>query len=102
MPPATKREVAGSLTYRDSGPKRLLAPVDQLPELLPGLEVGDPLCGHQHPGPRLGVAAGAAVPAADAEAAEAAQLDLLALVQGVDDRGEHGVHDDLGVLAREV
>src|SRR5258706_8060665 len=103
-PPPAKRLVSGSLRNGEGDPIPLTpsATVDELPELLAGLEVRDLLRRHHHAGPRLGVPAGTAVAPADAEAPEAPQLDLVALLQGVDDGGEDGFHDDLGVLASEV
>src|SRR5260221_4806379 len=105
MPPAMKREVAGSLAKSEEGepiPRRRSAPVDQLPELFAGLEVRDLLGRHHDSGPRLGVAPGPTVAPADPEAAEAAELDLVALLEGVDDGGEDGLDDDLRVLAGDV
>src|SRR3989442_5166966 len=77
---------------------RLRRAVDQLLQLLSGLEVRDSLGRDVHLVSGLGIAplAGPALP--DAEASEAAQLDLLVLAQGVDDRVEDRVHDDFGVL----
>src|SRR5438046_1969025 len=76
--------------------------VDELPQFLARLEVGNLLGRHHHSRARLGVAAGAAVALTDAEATEPAQLDLVAAVEGLDGRGEDGVHDHLGMLAGEV
>src|SRR5260221_13321631 len=98
MPPPMKREVAGSLTKSEEGepiPRPPSAPVDQLPELFAGLEVRDLLGRHHDSGPRLGVAPGPTVAPADPEAAEAAELDLVALLVGVDDGGSDGLVDDL-------
>src|SRR5262245_3744560 len=98
-PPATKREPLGSFRRSIAGPipaGLLGAPVDQLPELLAGLEVRDLLGGDHHPRPGLRVPPRPAVAAPDAEAPEAPELDLVALLEGVDDRGEDGFHDDLG------
>src|SRR5512137_2908275 len=75
------------------------APVDQLPQLFARLEVGNLLGRDHHALAGLGVAPGAAPPLADAEAAEAPQLDLVAALQGLEDGGEDGVDDDFGVLA---
>src|SRR2546426_2496219 len=77
---------------------RLRRAVDQLLQLLSGLEVRDSLRRDVHLVPGLGIAtlAGPALP--DAEAPEAAQFDLLVLAQGLDDRVEDRVHDDFGVL----
>src|SRR6184192_2804519 len=72
--------------------------VDQLFQFLPRLEVGnlfrrdfDFLSGFR-------IAAGARFAAAQTEAAEAAQLDLLSGAQRLDDRVEHDVDDRLRLL----
>ena len=77
-------------------------PVDQVLQFLARLEVRDALGRHVHLVAGLRVAALAGLALAKAEAAESAQLDLLAALEGIDDALEHGVDDDLGVLLREV
>src|SRR5215211_2466954 len=76
--------------------------VDQLLQLLARLEVRDLLRGHFNLLPRLRIAAGAGLAAAQAEAAEAAELDLLAGAEGVDDGVEDDVDDRLGLLLRQL
>src|SRR5688572_30364727 len=67
---------------RVSGP---LSRVDQLAQTLADLEEWHPLLGHVHGAPRLRVAALAGVAVTDAEAAEAPELDLVALGESVGD-----------------
>src|SRR5262249_50776246 len=50
----------------------------------------------------LGVAAFPRLALAEAEAAEAAQLDLLAAMERLDDAAKDGVDDDLGMLLRQI
>src|SRR4051812_26324075 len=76
--------------------------VEQLPQLLAGLEVGDALRGDADLLAGLRVAAGPRPAAADPEAAEAPQLDLLPLLERVDDAVEDRVDDDLRVLLGEL
>src|SRR4029453_18614758 len=80
---------------------RSLGAVQQLAQLLAGLEVRHRLGGNHDALAPLGVAPGAALAPPHAEAAEAPQLDLVPALQGLDDRREDGVDDDLGVLAGE-
>src|SRR5262249_54238269 len=76
--------------------------VQQLLQLAARLEVGDALGRHRDRLSGLRVPALARVPLADAEAAEAAELDLLAPLERVHDALEEDVDDGLRVLAREV
>src|SRR4029079_4673944 len=76
--------------------------VDELFQFLARLEVWDFLRRDVHLVASLGVAALAGLALAEAEAAEAAQLDLLAALQGVDDAGEDGIDDQFGVLLGEI
>src|SRR5437016_3705876 len=71
--------------------------VDELLELFAGLEVRNLLRRDVHLVAGLRVASLAGFALAEAEAAEPAQLDLLAAMQRVDDALEHRVDDDLGV-----
>src|SRR4029453_16410450 len=80
---------------------RSLGAVQQLAPLLARLEVRHRLGGNHDALARLGVAPGAALAPPHAKAAEAPQLDLVPALQGLDDRREDGVDDDLGVLAGE-
>ena len=82
--------------------RRVRLPVDQLLQLLAGLEVRHLLRRHIHLVAGLGIASLARLAPPQAEAAESAQLDLLAAMQRVDDALEHRVDDDLGVLLGEV
>src|SRR5688500_5489748 len=76
--------------------------VDQVLQFLAGLEVRDLLRRDADLVAGLGVAALARLATAKPEAAEAAELDLLAAVQRIDDALEDRIDDDLGVLLREV
>src|SRR6266566_2294131 len=76
--------------------------VDQFFQFLAGLEVRHLLRRHIHLVTRLGIPALAGLALAEAEAAESAQLDLLAPVQRVDDAPEHRVDDDFRMLLREI
>src|SRR5262249_37674194 len=76
--------------------------VDQVLQLLAGLEVRDLLRRDVHFVAGLGVAALAGLALTKAKAAESSQLDLFAPMQRVDDAFEDGVHDDLRVFLREV
>src|SRR5687768_573309 len=97
---------SGQVRSGDRGGRRrcryVRVAVDQLLQLLARLEVGDLLRRHVHLVPRLRVAALARLPAAQPEAAESAQLDLLAAMQRVDDALEDRVDDDFRMLLREV
>src|SRR5688572_14040597 len=75
--------------------------VDQFLQFLAGLEVRDLLRRHFQLLPGLRIAAGAGLAAAQAEAAEAAELDLLSGAEGVDDGVEDDVDDRLGLLLGE-
>ena len=68
---------------------------------MPGLKCGTVFAGTTTPWPVFGLRPVRLPAAPDAEAAEAPQLDLVAVLQGLDDRREDGVDDDLGVLAGE-
>src|SRR5262245_58350206 len=76
--------------------------VDEFLELLARLEVGDLLGGHVNARAGLRIAPLPRPSLPHAEAAEPAQLDLLVAVERLDDRLEHGVHDHLGVLLRQL
>ena len=67
-----------------------------------GLCAGDALRRHVHRVAGPGVAAPVRLSAPETENAEAAEFDLLATVQGLDDAVEHGVDDDLGALPGEA
>src|SRR3989338_5195902 len=76
--------------------------VDELSEALSYLEEGHPLLGHVHGRARLRVASLAGVAVADAEAAEAAKLDLVTLRERVGDVVEDRVDDRLGLFLRQI
>jgi len=78
------------------------AGVDGVAELLGGLEEGDALGWDIDSLASLGVAADAGVALACAEAAKAADFDLVAGFEGSDDRLEEGIHDDLAIAAGKV
>src|SRR5258708_38598744 len=82
--------------------RRVDREVDQYLQFLAGLEVRHLLRRHVHLVARLWIAPLARLPATQPEAAEPAQLDLLAAVQRVDDALEHCVDDDFRMLLREV
>src|SRR5919109_394907 len=76
--------------------------VDELAQALADLEEGNALLGNVHGAAGLGVAALAGVAVTDAEAAEAPQLHLVPLGEGVGDVVEHRVDDGLRLLLGEV
>src|SRR5262249_31693772 len=78
-----------------------LGVVNEVLEFLAGLEEGNALGRHFDLFAGLRIASHAAGALAGAEAAEAANLDLLALLDGFDDAVENGLDDDLRFLARE-
>src|SRR5262249_25086025 len=82
--------------------RRVGLPVDELLQLLAWLEVRDLFRRDVHLVAGLRVAPLAGLPAPQPEAAEPAQLDLLAAVERVDDALEDRVDDDLRMLFREV
>ncbi len=79
-----------------------LLSVEELPQLFARLEIRDPLGRHLDLVAGLGIAPGARAPVADAEAAEAPQLDLLAFLERADDAVEDRVDDDFRVLLGEL
>src|SRR5258708_32064131 len=76
--------------------------VDQLLQFLAWLEVWDLLRRHVHLLSRLGVASRTGLAAAKAEAAEAAELDLLAGAKRFNDRVKDDVDDGLGLFLGEL
>src|ERR1700741_17046 len=76
--------------------------VDQFLQLFARLEVRNLLRRYFDFLTGLGVTAGARLAAAEAETAEAAELDLLAGTEGVDDGVEHNVDDGLGLLLGQL
>src|SRR5260221_135411 len=76
--------------------------VDALAQLLAGLEVRHVLLGHVHLLARLRVAAGARRPVVQAEAAEAADLDAMAVQQRMRHRVQNHLHRVLGVLRHQL
>ena len=106
----TRRRRLGSMTTaigrarrrRGAAQPRLRLAVDQFLQFLARLEVRHLLRRNVHLVARLRVAPLARLAPPQPEAAEPAQLDLLAAVQRVDDALEDGVDDDLRVLLREV
>src|SRR5690349_23125435 len=77
-------------------------PVDQILQFLARLEVGHLLRRHVHLVAGLRITALARLALPQPEAAEAAQLDLLASVQRFDDALEYGVDNDFGMLLRQI
>src|SRR6185437_2033800 len=86
---------------RSSGGGIRIRAVDEILEFLAGLEEGNLLWRDFDLFAGLGIAAGAATAFARAEAAEAANLDLVAFLERFDDAVENGLDDRLGLLARE-
>jgi len=78
------------------------AGVYQVAEFFAGFEEGDAFCGDVDFGAGLGVAADAGFALAGAEAAEAADLDLVVGFESADDGFKHCVDDDLAVFAGEI
>ena len=76
--------------------------IDQFFQLFAGLEVRHFLRRHVHFVAGFRVAALARLAAAQAETAEASQLDLLAAMERGDDAAEDRVDDHLGVLLGEI
>src|SRR3989441_821633 len=76
--------------------------VQQGLQLLAHLEIGDLLGRNVDLFPRLRVAALAGGAIAEAEAAEAPDLDFLAGLQGVHDAPKRGLHDDSGLDLRDL
>src|SRR5687768_15718567 len=76
--------------------------VDELAQPLADLEEGNALLRNVHAGAGLGIAALARVAVTDAEAAEATQLDLVALGEGIGDVVEDRVDDRLGFLLGQI
>jgi len=78
------------------------AGVYEVAEFFAGFEEGDAFGGDVDFGAGLGVAADAGFALAGAEAAEAADLDLVVGFERADDGFEHCVDDDLAVFAGEI
>src|SRR5262245_54272201 len=76
--------------------------VDQVLELLAGLEVGHLLGRNADAAAGLRVASLSRRTIPDAEAPEAAELDLFALLEGVGDAVQDCLDDDLGVLLGQI
>src|SRR5215471_4994499 len=79
-----------------------LLEVDAFAQFLAGLEVRDMLLGHLHAFAGLGIASRPRRPIVQAEAAEAADLDPLALGQAVGHGVEDHLHRELGVLGYQL
>src|SRR5262249_27678496 len=90
------------LLVRGSSSAWLGLAIDQLLQLLAWLEVGHLLRRHIDLVAGLGIAALTRLALAKAEAAESPQLNLLAAVKGVNDAAKYRVHDDFGVLLRQI
>src|SRR5689334_2710787 len=86
---------------RGSGGSIRIRAVDKILKFLAGLEEGNFLRRNFDLFAGLGITAGAAAAFPGAEAAEAANLDLVAFLEGFDDAVENGLDDRLGLLARE-
>src|SRR5579863_2288129 len=86
---------------RSRGNRRWSSVVYQVFQLFAGLEERDFLGRHFDLFPGLGIAAGARFALAGAEAAEAADLDLVAGAQGSHHAVENGFHNHFTVFARK-
>src|ERR1700736_2255574 len=75
--------------------------VHKILQFLTRLEEGNLLGRHIHFGPRLGITADAPAPLPGAKASKSADLDLVALLQGLNDALENGLHNRLGLLPRK-
>ena len=76
--------------------------VDGVAEFFRGFEEGDAFGGDVDLGSGFGVAADAGVALPGAEAAEAADFDLVARFEGADDGLEERIYDDLAIAAGEI
>src|SRR4051794_11707582 len=76
--------------------------VDEIFEFLAGLEIRNSFGRHFHLFTRLGIAPDPRVALPDSKAAEAADFQLVADSQRLDDTLEQGVHDDFRILPRQL
>src|SRR5690348_3680034 len=76
--------------------------VDPFPQFLPRLEMRHVLLGHLHLLARLRIASGARRPVVQAEAAEPADLDALALREALGHRVEDHLHRQFGILGNQL
>src|ERR1017187_637254 len=76
--------------------------IHEILQFLAGLEEGNFLWRHFHLGPGLGIPPHPPAPLAGAKAAEAANFDLVARLQGLDDALENGLDDGLRLLPGEL
>src|SRR5208283_4036035 len=76
--------------------------IHEILQFLAGLEKGNFLWRDVYLGAGLGIAPHAAATVARTKAAKAANLDLVALLQGLNNVIENGLHDGLGVRAFEL
>src|SRR6202030_1648469 len=75
--------------------------VHKILQLFTGLEEGNLLGRHIHFGARLGVTPDAPAPLPGAKASKSADLDFVALLQGLNNALENRLHNRFGLLARE-
>src|SRR2546421_6593867 len=76
--------------------------IDKVFQVFAGLEIGNFLSRHFDFFSGLGIAPHASAALARSEAAEAANLDLFALLQSADDALEYGLYNCFGLFAREL
>ena len=76
--------------------------IHEVAQFLAGLEIWHPFRRYLHFGTGLGISTRSRFALADAEAAEAADLDLVAGLQGADDRFEDGLNNHFAVAAGQV
>src|SRR2546429_6562636 len=74
--------------------------IDKVFQVFAGLEIGNFLSRHFDFFSGLGIAPHASAALARSEAAEAANLDLFALLQSADDALEYGLYNCFGLFAR--
>src|SRR5437016_12497051 len=76
--------------------------IDKVFQVFAGLEIGNFLSRHSDFFSGLAIAPHASAALARSEAAEAANLDLFALLQSADDALEYGLYNCFGLFAREL
>jgi hypothetical protein len=78
------------------------AGIDRVTQLLRRFEEGNALGGDVYALARLGIAANTGIALPRSEATEAANLNLVASLEGSDDRLKEGVYDDFAIASGEV
>jgi hypothetical protein len=97
------RRVAGpGCGFRGSGHGGGFCAIDEIFQFLAGLEERDALCRNFYFFSGLGVASDAATALAGAKTSKAANLNLLAFLNGFDDAVENSFDNGLGFLSRKL